>query len=261
MKNKNIEGLKFPNYINTSERSITVLGLIKGGKDDSPENYVDGKGYIDEKTEKIWIFCAEKPNKAFVNAYPYFWFENGEIKKSKPSILMQKAYSVNNIQDLSLHTVIDKTIPGEQLYNESEIMDINASSSFYIPTIHQSDDFLKKIVKIIIIEKGIDINRLKCKSDVPYKLANMKTALNNGTKMSVSYFASWMELLGCTFDVLIRDNGVDTVNPLENEHIYDFEKDKMTVLVNGREREIDMNKYISTEDIGTENDGIIRKEM
>ena len=249
MKKKELEALKFPNYINTSERSITVVGVIKGGRNDGPENYIDGKGYIDIKTDKIWIFCEEKPNKAFVNAYPYFWFEGKFIKKSKPSLLIQTAYSVDNIQDLSLHNVIDKTIPGEKLYNEAEIMDINASSSFYIPTIHAGDDFLKKIVKIIIIEKGIDINRLKCKSDVPYKLANMKTALNNDTKMSVSYFASWMELLGCTFDVIIRDNGEDTVNPLSNQHIYDFEKDKMSIIIDGREVEIDTSKYMTTEDI------------
>ena len=256
-----LKSIKFPTYVNTSERSITVLGMIKEGKENVPELYIDGKGYIDEKTERIWIYCEEKPNKAFANEYPYFWFEDGKMKMSEPNLIMQRAYSVNNIQDLSIHNVIDKTIPGEQLYNESEIMDINASSSFYIPTIHSSDDFLKKIIKIIIIEKGIDINRLKCKSDVPYKLANMKTALNNGTKMSVSYFASWMELLGCTFDVVIRDNAVDTVNPLENQHIYDFEKDKMTVLVDGIEKEVDFSKYVSFEEPGSNKDElIIRKE-
>ena len=82
----------------------------------------------------------------------------------------------------------------------------------------------------------------------------MKTALNNDTKMSVSYFASWMELLGCTFDVVIRDNGDDTVNPLANQHIYDFEKDKMSVIMDGREIEIDTSKYMTTEDI--ENDSV-----
>lgn len=249
------KSINFPSYINTSERSVSVVGCIEDGKTD----YINGKGYIDK--DMIWIYCDEKPNNIVMNAYPYFWFENGKIKKSSPGRILEKAYSVDNIQDLSLHTVIDKTIPGEQLYNESEIMDINASSSFYIPTIYSTDDFLKKIVKIVILEKGIDINRLKCKSDVPYKLANMKTALNNSTKMSVSYFASWMELLGCTFDVVIRDNGEDTVNPLPYDHYYDYEKDKMTVIIDGREKEIDINKYISTSDILNDKDIIERKDI
>lgn len=253
--------IKFPGYINTSERSISVIGIIKGGKNDSPDNYEDGKGYIDLKTERIWIFCIEKPNRAFVNAYPYFWFEDGKIKKSEPSLIINKAYTVSNMQNLSVHNVIDKTIAGESLYNEAEIIDINASSNFYIPMIHSYDDFLKRIVKIIIIEKGIDINRLKSKSDVPYLLANMKTALSNKTKMSVAYFAAWMELLGCTFDVTIRDNGTDTVNPLDNPHIYDFEKEKMTIIIDGREKEVDFSKYMSSDDIVTDKDIISRKEM
>lgn len=260
----NLTGLKFPYYINTSERSISVKGIIKGGKNDSSTNYEDGKGYIDPDTNKIWIYCSEKPDRGFVNQYPYFWFENRKICYSEPSPIISNAYSAENMQNLSIHNVIDKTIPGEQLYNEAEIMDINASSNFYIPIIHNYDDFLKKVVKIIIIEKGIDINRLKSKSDVPYMLANMKTALNNRTKMSVAYFASWMELLGCTFDIVIRDNDTDTVNPLENNHIYDFEKDVMTVMIDGIEREIDINKYVSTEDLDQptqEADTIERKEM
>lgn len=251
---------KFPCYVNTSERSISVVGVIKGDKNDSPENYEDGKGYIDLKTEKIWIFCTEKPNRAFINAYPYFWFEDGKIKYSDPGLLISKAYTVSNMQNLSVHNVIDKTVAGEKLYNEAEIIDINASSNFYIPMIHSYDDFLKKIVKIIIIEKGIDINRLKSKSDVPYLLANMKTALSNRTKMSVAYFAAWMELLGCTFDVTIRDNGTDDVNPLMNDHIYDFEKEKMSVIVDGVEKEIDFSKYMSAEEIEHDKDVIIRKD-
>ena len=240
-----INSLKFPYYINTSERSISVKGVI----DDNTKDYENGKGYIDTQTGRVWIFCSEKPNKGYVNQYPYFWFENDEKHFSDPSPLISKAYSIDNMQNLSVHTVINSTVPGEQLYNEAEIMDINASSNFYIPIIHSYDDFLKKVIKIIIIEKGIDINRLKCKSDVPYMLANMKTALNNKTKMSVAYFASWMELLGCTFDIIIRDTGEDNVNPLQNQHIYDFEKDKMSIIIDGMEKEIDISKYLSTEDI------------
>ncbi len=45
-----LKSIKFPTYVNTSERSITVLGMIKEGKENVPELYIDGKGYIDEKT-------------------------------------------------------------------------------------------------------------------------------------------------------------------------------------------------------------------
>ncbi len=79
-------------------------------------------------------------------------------------------------------------------------------------------------------------------------LPNMKTALQNKTKMSVSYFTAWMELLGCTFDVVIKDNGTDSVNPLSNPYIYDVETNSMSVMINGKELKIDTNKYYHNDD-------------
>ena len=180
----------FPQYINTTERTVSVNGMIK--ENDSKSDYEDGKGYINSNDE-IWIYVNKKPPKNAINAYPYFWFNKDGIKEySEPSVLMKNVFKVDSLQDISVLNIINTTDPNEQLYNEAEILDINASANFYIPIINKDDDFLKKIVKIIIIEKGIDINRLKSKTEMPYILPNMKTALQNKTKMSVSYFTAWI---------------------------------------------------------------------
>ena len=114
--------------------------------------------------------------------------------------------------DISLVNIIEKTKPNEVLYDEQEIQDMNSAASFYVPIINDSDDFLKKIVKNTIIAKGIDINRLKGKTDQKYVLPNMKAALENKTKMSVIYFCCWMELLGCDFQILLIMDWIQLIN-------------------------------------------------
>lgn len=237
--------LKFPQYINTTERTVSVNGIMKDN--DTKNDYENGKGYINDKDE-IWIYVEKKPMNNNLNAYPYFWFnEDGCKEYSDPPELMRNVFKIESLQDISILNIINITKPDEQLYNEEEILDINASANFYIPIVNKDDDFLKKIVKLIIIEKGIDINRLKSKTEMPYMLPNMKTALQNKTKMSVSYFTAWMELLGCTFDVVIKDNGTDAVNPLKQPYVYDIETNSMSVIINGKEIKIDTDKYYHDE--------------
>ena len=43
----------------------------------------------------------------------------------------------------------------------------------------------------------------------------MKQALEKSTKMSVIYFASWMEILGLDFEIIVKDNGQDRIDPLK----------------------------------------------
>ena len=115
--------MKFPQHLVTSERTITIVGMIdydpiikdieNSIEDDKAKEelteeqlkeleevrenlakqkvqYQDNKGYVDEN-EKIWIFSAEGKPKNF-NAYPYFWLnEDGEKEFSDPPELIRKA--------------------------------------------------------------------------------------------------------------------------------------------------------------------------
>ena len=112
---------------------------------------------------------------------------------------------------------------GEVLYNEQEINDINDAQAVYVPIIKEKDDFLKKIIKQAIINKRIDVARLKYKTQEKYILPNMKAALDNDTKMSVVYFGHWCELLGLDFSICVYDNGTDTTDVLKNPIFYSSE--------------------------------------
>ncbi len=219
--------MKFPQYVSTSERTVSVVGMVDKSKEEKENGvFLDGKGYIDED-ENIWIYCgAGKPKNP--NAYPYFWLnEDGEKEFSEPQENMKKAFNAVNMKDMSLEVIVDKTNENEELFDEEAINDMNAAAAFYVPQIRESDDFLKKTVKNTIIAKGIDINRLKVKTEQKYILPNMKAALDNKTRMSVMYFCCWMELLGCDFQISVSDNGTDETDPLKGELVYLSDKDKV----------------------------------
>lgn len=239
--------MKFPQYVSTNERTVSVVGMIDKEKEEENKNiYQDGKGYIDED-QSIWIYCSGEPKNK--NQYPYFWI-NDENKKefSDPPEIIRKAFSVENMTDMSLLTIIDKTEPGEKLFDEDELNDMNAAAAFYVPIINENDDFLKKIVKTTIIQKGIDINRLKGRTDEKYILPNMKAALQNKTKMSVIYFMCWMNLLNCDFEITISDNG-DKNDPLKKPIVYQSYHDNISEIgPNNELTEINIQQYTKHEE-------------
>ena len=236
--------MNFPQYISTNDRTVSVCGIMKSKEEDLPENYVNGKGYIDSEDGSIWIFTNKKPNKMRKDIYPYFWFtKEGIREKSNPSERMKEIYNEKNLRDISVVSIINNIKDDEVIYSPEELTDMNSSTSTYIPTIGAKDDFLKKIIKMMILTKGIDINRLKVKMGVPYKLPNMRTALSNDTKMSTTYFATWAEILGLEVEFHIKDDGSDRLSPLGNEHIYDPVTDTLYVVINGKRLPVDMKKY------------------
>lgn len=225
--------MTFPMYVSTSERTVSIVGYID--KDDMKDKskYKNQKGYIDENGQ-VWIFCEEGKPKC-PNEYPFFWYnEDGKVEFSDPPEIVMSAFNEENMVDMSLVNIVEKTEPDEELFDEQEINDMNAASSFFIPVINkEKDDYLKKVVKATIIKKGKDVNKLKSKTNEKYQIPNMKSALMNDTKMSVLYFCIWMNLLGCDFEISVIDNGEDKQNPLKRPIVYQSYNDKIGELING----------------------------
>ena len=214
--------ITFPRYLPfKTDRTYSVLGYI--GKSE----YKDNKGYLDESTGKIYI-CS-KDNPPVHNDVPIIYVhEDGtytlhEVAAPHIKEVFREAY----LHDLSFTHIIETTDPEEQLYNEEALTDINAATSRFVPTINDTDDPLKKIVKQSIISKGIDINRLKHKMPQKYGLTNMKSALIGTTKMSITNFIIWCELLCLEFEFSVIDNGKDNQNPLQKPITYTSERNRM----------------------------------
>jgi hypothetical protein len=258
-------------YITTPNRTVNVVGGIvyvrgpqeeKLGVDENgndvfaPEitleearatDYIDGKGYID-KDGSIWIFCLNKPAKACRNEYPYFWknLEN-DLEFSDPVEEIRDMYVFEKIANFSKVSIIKNTKDNEQLFDEEEINDVNAATSFYVPLLRSSDDFLKKVIKASIIKKGIDINRLKVKTEQKYVLPNMRSVLDNETKMSTVNFLRWMDLLGLCFDIIIYNDGSDT-DLLKNPIIYQSSRDTLGEIVNGEVIDLITGAFVMDQD-------------
>lgn len=214
-------------YIQGKEKVVRIVGSVEKKKKTKETGvFIDGKGYVDEN-EQVWIYSySGKPSDA--NRYPYFWINSdGKKEFSHPDKDVLDLWKNENAIQMDLSTISVKTREDEQLYNEQQINDMNASASKYVPVILESDDFLKKIVKQVILQKNINISRLKYKMNTKYSLPNMIAALNASTKMSVTYFMTWAELLGFDFEIVCKDNKTDTVDPLPDVLLYDSYHDQI----------------------------------
>ena len=150
--------------------------------------------------------------------------------------------------DLSFDEIVRQTSDNDVMYNEQAINDLNNAASKYVPVINETDDYLKKIVKEAIVRKNVDINRLKCKMVVSYNLLNMKQALEKSTKMSVIYFASWMEILGLDFEIIVKDNGQDRIDPLKENLVYSSAIDRVVTEEQYKDPRLLSKLFIDTED-------------
>lgn len=219
--------IEFPQYLSSKHETLRVVGYIS---DDT--EYVEGKGYCKDDGS-VWIYSSVKPKLA--DAYPYIWkSDKGELEYSSPVKEIMDNYNISKAYTVNFSKVMNETADDEQLFNEEEINDINASAEVYVPVVKESDDFLKKIVKGIIIKKGIDINKLKARTSAKYIIQNMKSALIGETKMSVTYFCYWMELLRCEFEIIVDNSDGNDEYPLENKIAISSEDIRVSELIDGK---------------------------
>lgn len=204
------EKIRFPRYLHYGDDNmLTILGYLG-----NVTTFVDNRGYVDKDTEKVYVYNPKNKH------VPYIIVSNdGEVTKVDTDLKVYDEYfKLSNSYENSIYTILSTTPKDAVLYDEEALADMNAATSVFIPEIRPDDDPLKKIIKSAIINKGIDINRLKCKLPEKYALTNLKSALIGKTKMSISVFQTWCGLLELDFTFTVSDNGNDSINPL-NEPI------------------------------------------
>lgn len=192
---------------------------------------IDNKGYVD-KDGKIWIYKELKPdNSTIFGLVPWFTMDtkNGKYHFSKRKIKeVDEAFRVKNIGDLSFKHIAKTIKEDEKLYDEDVLNDLNASTSIFKPEIKEGDDFLKRLVKMIILLKKVNIAKYLPKVPKKYILSNWKQSLSNDSKMSALNFINWCEIMGIKFHVIVEDNGTDT-DPLKEVLHYDNATDNIEI--------------------------------
>lgn len=213
--------MKFPAYLTFKDYVFTIIGYME-----DTTTYVMGKGYVDKDTGTIWI-CKDKIPKR--PEYPVFTYndERDIIKESKDKPEIMDIFNIKSLEELSTEKIVANSSEDDILYDEAALHDMNSSNGLFIPTVEAKDDFLKKIVKTIIIAKEIDVKRLQHRFPEKHGLPNLISALKGKTKMSTTNFLMWAELLGIDFNILVNDNGSDEINPLPKNVTYVSINDKV----------------------------------
>lgn len=192
---------------------------------------------IDDEYYDVEVFIKDdklEKGKAYVIG-DYVYIYRGKFKKDKnllpgiykdgedyifcdPNDKEKPKYSVDNINELSTKSIFDIIEANKDAFVQPEDVEvINNNSEIFIPTIKDDDDFLKYIVKKIIIEKQVNLRNYKNRFTNEYSLNNMKQGLGKATKMTVPNFIRWMEVLGTDWELTVTDNGTDTINPLKED--------------------------------------------
>lgn len=138
------------------------------------------------------------------------------------SKIEKETYSTENITSISLSSIWDEvTNNKENFITEEDREMINSNVKEYRPTVKDTDDPLKKLIKEAIIEKGVNVNLYKGAFDKKHGLTNTKSTLNSKTNLTILKFFQWCELLGLNYRISVYDNGTDKYYPLKTELRYD----------------------------------------
>jgi len=162
----------------------------------------------------VYIYYGEVKG-SLDGAKPGIYIKNGRMRFIDPKKKDSAKYSIDNVTTLDtgeIFRIIEEN--KDKFIQPEDIEIINNNAETYIPTIKEDDDFLKFLVKRIIIDKKINLRNYRDKFPNEYALNNMKSGLNRSTKMTVTNFKAWCEILGIKWSITIEDNGDDTINPL-----------------------------------------------
>ena len=219
MSNK-LKAMQFPKYLKTNRGTYTVVGPIDGFdyfSIDLARSLEAGKGYLNYCDDTIWIFADKKP--VHSTQAPYFWVDVGNngarFVRSRPANMILEQFSKKHLLELSEESIKEETrkMP-EKSPDDDEFLEMNfKSNEVFTPPINVADDPLKKIVKYVLNRIRVSLGVYKTKTFQKYQLSNMKQALLSNTKMSITYFNQWAEILGFEYEITIHATE-DAINPL-----------------------------------------------
>ena len=219
-----IEGITYP-----------VKCILK--KDINKTDFEKGVAYIIDQFVYPCYGCIneeidlDKPGIYFIgkNDNPKIYFD--EKDKKDPKIL--EKYSIDRVVELDVKSILKHIEENSDNYvSKEDLATINNCTDIFSPTIEENDDILKKLVKMVINEKRMNINNYKKNLENKWTLTNLKASLTKKQNMTMKYFVEWMDLLGCDITFTATDNGTDKMRPLKKPIVLSLNEERFDV--NGR---------------------------
>lgn len=221
--------MKFPGHVYPNGNMLTVVGHLE----DTQQPEVD-KGYI--YGDKIYQYKDKKCSRGkFPTVYPeetnpvqrLIEYHAGGIKYVTQPDIYDKLIGIGELRENSFELIVSKTDPDAK-YTEEKSTNINiASGAVYEPEIESGDDFLKRIIKTVFRLKKTHAQRYRKMLAHSYSFPNLLQGLNGKTKVSVTAWQTWIELLGLDCYIIVKDNGDDKGAPISDMIIYDSKHDKV----------------------------------
>jgi hypothetical protein len=182
---------------------------------DNDKKLVKGRGYI--QGDYVYVYRGKKEKFKKNELIPGIYKNiRGEYEFIHPESKQEKLdYSVDNVIEFDTKSIFDEiSDKKEDFLDPEDIEVINNNQETFVPTFREEDDFLKYIVKKAILDKKVNLKNYKNKFPNQYALNNMKSGLNKETKMTVTNFKSWEEILGFKWKLIVEDAGTDRLSPL-----------------------------------------------
>lgn len=178
-----------------------------------------GRGYV--VGEMVYIYRGKEDNKGITKPGMYK-NEEGDVIFKDPKVDKER-YGVEHIKEITID--IDKILKdvnehSENLLDNDIIEVINTNKEITQFTVNEDDDFLKRVIKEAIMAKKINLKNYVKGLPNSYDLGNLTSILKGSTKMSVTKFVVWCEILGLDWRVRVDDDGTDRIAPLEESIEY-----------------------------------------
>lgn len=122
-------------------------------------------------------------------------------------------YSADRIISIDVRAIIKEINRDPHFIDDETVEEALSNGEMLRPVIKESDDFLKYLIKRIILIKGVSVSHCKKFYNKNHEFPNLKQALEKDTKMTVTNFKRWADLLNFDYKVIITDK--------EGKDIYD----------------------------------------
>jgi len=183
---------------------------------------INGKGYIYDG----YVYQFDESINPSIGGIPKIYRDKDmNIKLLKG--ITGETMSVEELKENSMANIVATTKEDDNFIDEHAVAPIASSNSVYTPIIEEGDDFFKRIIKTVFLIKQVSTARYRRLLTTPYAFSNLFQGLNSATKVSVTTWQTWIELLGLDCTIIVKDSGTDKDAPIDGYIVYKSRSDTL----------------------------------
>lgn len=203
-ENKEIEALSFSkDSVIVTDDAVYNIALLGDLSDDS--EFDDETAYI--MNNVFYLFKGVPKKSTLENLKPGIY----ENKDGNPKYFIvepltdeeKEKYDVtSHVASLISESIIDTANTKEDL-----LIAIPESAKVFQPELCDDDDLLKRVLKQILINKNVDLDRYKERFRNKNELFNLKQVIRGKNKVSFLIFNRGIEALNLRFSIIVEERG------------------------------------------------------